>query len=50
MKKTIGLPRSENVSTQMKEHKEIRTNRLSSYPLPPPPLMNVGLEENRIFR
>lgn len=49
MRKTIDLPRSENVSTQMKEHKETRINRLS-HPLPSPPFMNVGLEENMIFQ
>lgn len=50
MKTAIDLLGSGNVSTQMKEHKETRTNRLSSYPRPPPPFMNVGLEENMIFR
>lgn len=49
MRKTIDLPRSENVSTQMKEHKETRLNRLS-YPLPPPPFMNVGLEKKYDFQ
>lgn len=50
MKTAIDLPGSGNVSTQMKEHKETRTNRLSSYPCPPLSFMNVGLEENTMFR